>query len=123
MTEVAGSVTFLKGVRRIVFELIFINGPWSVRLAVTASVLNFLVFFGRDLWYRANRGQRHMVGQVKRFSDRSPDYFHKCAVCGITDTSHPETEFRYCSKCSGDLGYCPEHLHIHEHVRDTGLEG
>lgn len=98
------------------FGLAFIGGTASQRLAIAASVLNFFVFFGREIWYRIRTGQRHMSGQVKRFSEKKPEYFHKCAVCGITDVSHPGTEFRYCSKCSGDLAYCEEHLRNHEHV-------
>ena len=100
------------------FGLGFISGDWSVRLTIAASVLNFFVFFGGDVWYRIVGGQRRMFSQVKRFSERPPEYIHKCAVCGITDTTHPKMEFRYCSQCSGDLGYCAEHLRNHEHLRD-----
>jgi len=105
------------------FGAIFIYGTWSTRLGIAASVLNFFVFFGGDIWYRIAHGQRHMLGQAKRFAvNRPPDYFHKCAVCGITDTSHPQTEFRYCSQCSGDLGYCPDHLRGHDHVTNDDLQ-
>ncbi|MDR0917623.1 MAG: rhomboid family intramembrane serine protease [Oscillospiraceae bacterium] len=41
---------------------------------------------------------------------------HKCVVCGRTDTSNPELEFRYCSKCAGYLCYCEDHIGEHEHV-------
>ncbi|MEZ6128041.1 MAG: hypothetical protein R3C59_05130 [Planctomycetaceae bacterium] len=107
----------------IAFGWSFLTGTWSVRLAIAASVLNFFVFFGGDVWYRIVHGQRHMLGQARRFAvSRPPEYFHKCAVCGITDTSHPQTEFRYCSRCSGDLGYCPEHLRDHEHVTNDDMQ-
>ena len=42
---------------------------------------------------------------------------HRCAVCGITEKDDPEMEFRYCSKCNGNLEYCREHLFTHEHVK------
>lgn len=45
------------------------------------------------------------------------DYTHKCAVCGRTDRSHPELEFRYCSKCNGYHCYCQDHISNHEHIQ------
>ncbi len=43
-------------------------------------------------------------------------YTHKCTVCGRTDVSNPELEFRYCSKCNGYYCYCQEHISNHTHV-------
>lgn len=42
---------------------------------------------------------------------------HKCAVCGRTEVTNPEMEFRFCSKCNGNYEYCSEHLYTHEHVQ------
>jgi hypothetical protein len=41
---------------------------------------------------------------------------HVCSVCGRTDISNPELEFRYCSRCTGYRCYCQDHIndHIHE---------
>ena len=41
---------------------------------------------------------------------------HKCAICGRTDESNPELEFRFCSKCNGNYEYCNDHLFTHKHV-------
>ncbi len=43
-------------------------------------------------------------------------YTHKCTVCGRTDVSNPELEFRYCSKCNGYYCYCQDHISNHTHV-------
>ena len=43
-------------------------------------------------------------------------YTHKCTVCGRTDASHPELEFRYCSRCSGYHCYCEDHISNHTHI-------
>ena len=43
-------------------------------------------------------------------------YTHKCTVCGRTDVSNPELEFRYCSRCNGYHCYCEEHINNHSHV-------
>jgi len=41
---------------------------------------------------------------------------HRCRICGKTDKSNPELDFRYCTKCAGEECYCPEHIRNHEHV-------
>ena len=45
------------------------------------------------------------------------------AVCGITELDAPDMEFRYCTKCDGNLEYCMNHLYTHVHVHQhTGPE-
>lgn len=44
-------------------------------------------------------------------------YTHKCTVCGRTDVSNPDLEFRYCSKCKGYYCYCEDHISDHEHIQ------
>ena len=43
-------------------------------------------------------------------------YTHRCTVCGRTDVSNPELEFRYCSRCKGYYCYCEEHINNHTHA-------
>ncbi|MBQ4600775.1 MAG: hypothetical protein IJB17_04015 [Oscillospiraceae bacterium] len=43
-------------------------------------------------------------------------YTHRCTVCGRTDVSDPELEFRYCSRCKGYYCYCQEHINNHTHM-------
>lgn len=100
----------------IYYGLMLLFGSWETRAVVLASVLNFLLFFGKDILYRIRGGRRHMAGQFTRLTKKEPAYFHKCTVCGKTDESHPQLEFRYCSGCDGDHGYCMDHLRNHEHV-------
>lgn len=47
----------------------------------------------------------------------APAYRHKCSVCGKTDVSNPELEFRYCSKCNGFYCYCQDHINNHPHIQ------
>ncbi len=42
---------------------------------------------------------------------------HKCAICGRTELTNPELEFRFCSKCNGNYEYCNDHLFTHTHVK------
>lgn len=44
-------------------------------------------------------------------------YMHKCTVCGRTDVTNPELEFRYCSKCKGYYCYCADHINNHTHIQ------
>ncbi len=42
---------------------------------------------------------------------------HKCDICGRTEVTNPELDFRFCSKCSGRHEYCNEHLFTHAHIQ------
>jgi hypothetical protein len=90
-------------------------GTWPMRAMIFASVFNFLLFFGRDIWRDMKHGHRRMRQHAKTL--QTPLHIvHKCHVCGATSEEHLRMQFRYCSKCVGQYAYCPEHLHDHEHV-------
>jgi hypothetical protein len=98
----------------IIYGLSFLNGDWMIRGMIAASVANYMLFFGRDIWLDAKHGHRRIRHQV-RSKKLSTRIVHKCAVCGLDSDTSPQTQFRYCSKCDGELCYCPEHLQNHEH--------
>ena len=100
-----------------ILALTFAGGDWAVRLAVVASVLNVLLFFWRDILDRIQTSRRRMSRQVAHVTaTKEPAFRHRCSVCGITEKTHPNEDFRYCSKCGGHLAYCSQHLRNHEHV-------
>ena len=96
---------------------------------------NYFLFFGKDvlnvvplswqnklrkLFHKAPKQQPkiihfHVTEQPKKAEP--PAYTHKCTVCGRTDVSNPELEFRYCSKCSGYYCYCSDHINNHTHIQ------
>ncbi|MBQ7713650.1 MAG: hypothetical protein IJT71_02045, partial [Oscillospiraceae bacterium] len=41
-----------------------------------------------------------------------------CAVCGRTNETDPELEFRYCSRCAGYHCFCSDHIFSHVHFTD-----
>jgi hypothetical protein len=92
---------------------------WLTRIMVVAAVLNYLLFFGRDIARGMKHSHRGM--QFRAQALKTPGVhggariIHECRVCGLTSETSPKTQFRYCSKCNGDYCYCPEHLHNHEH--------
>ena len=85
---------------------------------VLAATGNFLIFFAGDIVSRIRTGRRRMAHQASVFaaSQDEREARHRCRVCGKTDLTHPQMDFRYCSKCAGNQCYCPEHIFNHEHV-------
>ena len=93
---------------------------------------NYILFFGKDIrnllplsWrvkaHRAAKGRpaaanREPIPFRNVRTETTPAYTHRCTVCGRTDVSHPELEFRYCSRCSGYHCYCQDHINNHSHI-------
>jgi hypothetical protein len=100
------------------FGFAFVTGSWSVRLAVLAATGNFLLFFAGEIAQRMKTGRRNMQQQVRRTAMRevSDEPRHRCVVCGKTDRTHPQIDFRYCSQCAGEECYCSEHIRDHVHT-------
>jgi hypothetical protein len=97
------------------YFLTFVFGGWSSRLLVVASVLNFLLFFGKDVIRKVKYGRRHMVRQAKEYA-KQDEPLHRCIICGATEKANRELEFRYCGQCKPVTCYCMEHLKDHEHI-------
>ena len=112
--------------------------PFPYNLFSVISLANYFLFFGKDVLnvipmsWRANAARLlrkkppvQKKAKVIRFDAGSYEasqatvkapYTHKCTVCGRTDVSNPELEFRYCSKCRGYYCYCQEHINNHSHI-------
>ncbi len=74
--------------------LIFFSNPWQVKIFLMASVLNYFLFFGRDILLTMRNKKR--VAEMKAEKTKfEAEPFHVCGTCGATDKSHPEREFRY----------------------------
>jgi membrane associated rhomboid family serine protease len=90
----------------------FLNGDWPQRVIIVAAVLNFLLFFRRDIVNRIRYGHRKMIQKAVSAVDEP---FHRCSICGMTERTNPEMEFRYCNLCVGTPCYCINHINAHEH--------
>lgn len=96
-----------------IYIITFDEGP--ARWLVVASISNFLVFFGKEVFRNAGGQKRRMEWHARQV--RRPDTpFHCCTICGATERTHRKMDFRYCSKCAGSHEYCEEHLPTHEHI-------
>ena len=104
------------------------------------SIANYLLFFGRDVlnvipmswrvnasrFFRRTKASPTKKAKVIPFPNAGsyeatvakPEapYTHKCTVCGRTDVTNPELEFRYCSRCKGYYCYCEDHINNHAHI-------
>ncbi|MEP7078502.1 MAG: rhomboid family intramembrane serine protease [Chthoniobacterales bacterium] len=92
----------------LLFYGFFVNST-SYRIALVVALSNYLIFFGRDIFYEA-RHRKEVSSRRKRFDVQSRDVdepLHRCAVCGATEFSHPNLEFRVAS--DGEE-YCIPHL-------------
>ena len=106
----------------------FVTGGWPARVQIIASLFNFFLFFLfiRRPFLRVRQGIRRAEFQRKmRESQREAQNLrpmgarHVCAVCGRTNISDPDLEFRYCSRCAGNREYCLDHLYTHIHVTEN----
>ena len=107
------------------------------------ALANYFLFFGKDVAnvipvsWRVNA--RRLFHRGKRTTSSAPrakvipfngapsyeastaqpkaPYLHRCTVCGRTDVSNPELEFRYCSRCKGYYCYCQDHINNHTHIQ------
>ena len=99
----------------------FVTSGWTGRVAILASILNFLIFFFATRNYqRISPTEIHRKKNFQRQmkSARGNGVTkHKCAICGRTELDDPNLEFRFCSKCNGNYEYCQEHLFTHQHVK------
>ncbi|GKU27751.1 rhomboid family intramembrane serine protease [Clostridium folliculivorans] len=101
--------------------LSFFGGGLDAKLAIVAALINFVLFFGKDILSRGKHGS-YAYNNKKRFKNKTKNiklvWRHKCEICGITENDDPTMEFRYCSICEGNHEYCINHLRNHEHVRN-----
>ncbi len=120
----------------VVMDLITLPFPYNLFSLI--SLANYFLFFGKDvlnvipLSWRLNArrvfktqptAKKAKVIQfdagsyeASKATPKAP-YTHRCTVCGRTDISHPELEFRYCSRCKGYYCYCQDHINNHSHIQ------
>lgn len=97
----------------------FLVGSAEMKFVIAASLMNFIVFFitGRGKVHMTPRQAKRRHEFKKEVKKTTRVTRHKCAICGRTEETNPELEFRFCSKCDGNYEYCQEHLFTHTHVK------
>jgi len=108
------------------YGYVLVMGAPMERIMVLAAIANFLLFFWRDIRDRIRRGRHRMKQQTRQIKSRAVEKdaaFHTCALCGITDRTHPTMEFRYCTECQPTRCFCAAHLAGHPHQRPRAILG
>ena len=92
-------------------------------LFFSADILNLLPLSWRAKFRKNKQATPKKTGTIPfspsrqiKTEDSKALYTHKCTVCGRTDVSNPELEFRYCSRCQGYHCYCEDHISSHTHI-------
>ena len=89
---------------------LFLLGPIGFKLGLICAMSCYLIFFGPEIWEEAGR-RAEVRTRRQRFErgvkDATAESLHKCAVCGRTDVSSPELDFRV-AKDGNE--YCTQHL-------------
>ncbi len=117
-----------------IFNMTYPINLFPHNLFPLVGVANFLLFSGGDLsnilplsfQRKAKQKTARKTGTIYFEPDIPPygsvpqksaaPYNHRCTVCGRTDATNPELEFRYCSRCQGYHCYCEEHISNHIHI-------
>jgi membrane associated rhomboid family serine protease len=87
----------------------FVVNSNGYRMALVAAFSNYLIFFGPEILYEA-RHRQEVSTRRKRFEIQSrseTEPLHKCAICGATELSDPNLDFRVAR--DGEE-YCVPHL-------------
>ena len=113
-----------------VFNLSFPAFYFPHNLFPLVALGNYLLFMGKDIlnlipysWRTRRKAapKKAATGTIPfrpQQAAKKPDYSHRCTVCGRTDVTDPELEFRYCSRCKGYHCYCQDHISNHIHIQE-----
>ncbi|MDL2274170.1 hypothetical protein LJC34_06490 [Oscillospiraceae bacterium OttesenSCG-928-G22] len=106
------------------WEILF--GRFPENLIPIVALLNYILYFGKDFVHFVRsrlKARKHITEYQSKITEidreqKRKAYRHMCVVCGRTDVTHPDMQFRYCSKCAGAPCYCEEHILDHTHIEE-----
>ena len=81
----------------------FLTGTIADKIIIAASLMNFIVFFitGRGKVHMSPKQAKRRQEFRREVKKTTRSTRHKCAICGRTDETNPELQFRFCSQCAG----------------------
>lgn len=93
----------------------FIGGQLATKLVSVITLVNFLIFFAKDLMLSFKLRSRGAADRPKVLPKKQKAD-HVCKVCKRNEISHPDMEIRYCSECDPLTCYCRKHIDNHNHL-------
>ena len=91
----------------ILLGITFLSASWALRVQIAVALLAYFIFLRHELALRLRSGGKKMARRAEALHIVKT-CFHTCSVCGKTDLTHPDLEFRVSSRTGKD--YCVEHL-------------
>ena len=104
-----------------------LSGLWPYCIVPLMALVNVIVMIWPEfcgflhLEHRRSRQAAHFhnASAAARQQAQQPHAGErKCAVCGRTNLTNPELEFRYCSRCAGYHCFCSDHIFSHVHFTE-----
>lgn len=96
--------------------LSFLTGSIPMKILIFISVLNYFIFFYKDILLTLKIIIRGLSGSNQKGLPIGKP-LHVCAVCGKNEKSNPDMEIRYCNTCFPETCYCGEHIRDHQHKK------
>ena len=120
-STVAGIVAMISGFTR---GLVYLD--WLLPLV---PIVVWLIFFGKQAanilpdfirYHPTRKSWKRKVkqGRIYEVPNKQGQARFRCTVCGRTELTNPNLEFRYCSQCAGYRCYCEDHIHNHTHITE-----
>ena len=120
-STVAGIVSMISGFTR---GLVYLD--WLLPLV---PIVVWLLFFGKQAanilpdfirYHPTRKSWKRKVkqGRIYEVPNKQGQARFRCTVCGRTELTNPNLEFRYCSQCAGYRCYCEDHIHNHTHITE-----
>jgi hypothetical protein len=110
-------VKYLAWLYWVLLGVTVILGSLPNKIIALASVVNYLLFFGVDIFRNMNlKKQVHFNRRYFYSEIAKARPIHQCEVCGKTEKDDPRMDFAYCKECGGEYEYCSRHIanHIHK---------
>lgn len=88
------------------------TSDYLLAVLIFVSIGNYLLFFHQEIWNYLKRRPRKLKGYAQQTFgvDRSGEAMHICIVCGRTELTDPDLEFRYAKQGDEVVCYCIDHL-------------
>ena len=104
-----------------------LQGAWYYCIVPLMALLNVCVMIWPEmaaflkLEQKRSKQAAHFhntTANARRQAQQASSGLRTCAVCGRTNVTNPELDFRYCSRCAGYHCFCSEHIFSHVHFTD-----
>lgn len=96
--------------------LTILTGEIPTKILTVLSVMNFLLFFGRDIFTIQQSGKPKLIPLQQ---PDPPGIKNICGVCKKNQKDYRQVDFRYCTDCNPPACYCEDHIEKHTHKKKS----